>query len=162
MQYRGEGGLPEGVWVLLFVFILSFGGGLGTWSGRKLPLSEWCSVSHPWCLDFISGPWRHSILWGLAGQLATGAAEASRPPSAARSAQTVAQEGPPHVVSWGERIPNAWREHRSWGSRGAASRGAGRGRLSPRKGSFRNGVEGSYLKKNFFFKTQSVHINGEK
>lgn len=38
-QCWGEGGLPEGFWVLLFVFILSFGGGLGLWSGRKLPLS---------------------------------------------------------------------------------------------------------------------------
>lgn len=24
---------------------------------------EWCSVSHPLCLYFISGPWRNSIRW---------------------------------------------------------------------------------------------------
>lgn len=39
LQCWGEGGLREGFWVLLLVFILSFGGGLGIWSGRKLPLS---------------------------------------------------------------------------------------------------------------------------
>lgn len=35
----GRRGLPEGFRVLLFVFILSFGGGLGIWRDRRLPLS---------------------------------------------------------------------------------------------------------------------------
>lgn len=100
-----------------------------------VPLFHLCAVEtqHP------LGPGR---------QLVTGPAEAWRPPSAAPSAQTVTQDAPPHVASWGARIPNPRRGHQTWGSQVEAFRGAGGGRLSTRKGSFRNGVEGSYLKKN--------------
>lgn len=142
----GRRGSSRGLLGFAFCFYFIIWGWAGAMEWQETSF-EWCSVSHPSCLCFISGPWRNSILWGLAGQLVTGPAEAWRPPSAARSAQTVTQDGPPHVVSWGERIPHAWREHQTRGSQGEASRGAGRGRLSTRKGSFRNGVEGSYLKR---------------
>lgn len=117
-----------------------------------LSVTSFVPLFHLWAVEK-----QHPL--GLAGQLATGPATAWQPQSAARSAQTVTQDGPPHVVSWGERIPNVWREHQTRGSQGAAFRGAGRGRLSTRKGSFRNGVEGSYLKKNF---KHSLFISMEK
>lgn len=104
------------------------------------------SVSHPLCLCFISVPWRNSI-------------PAGHPvgPAAARGSPS----GCPlytgsHsrwffscvLLSGAERgFQNPRREHRIWHSRGEAFRGVGRGILSMCRGSFRNGVEGSYLKK---------------
>lgn len=60
----------------------------------------------------------------------------------------------------GERFPNPRREHRIWHSRAEAFRGVGRGILSRHRGSFRSGVEGSYLKN--FLKTLYVPTNGGK
>lgn len=104
------------------------------------------SVSHPSCLCFFSVPWRNSILAG-------------RPvgPAAARGSPSGCPLYTGSHARWffscvllsgAERgFQNPRREHRIWHSRGEAFRGVGRGILSMCRGSFRNGVEGSYLKK---------------
>lgn len=141
-----KGASSRGLWVLLFIFILSFGGWAGDMEKQETSF-EWCSVSHPSRLGLISAPRRGGILRILAGQLVAHPADTWRVSFWALSLHSVLRCPLPCALLWVERGFQTCREQ-GLGAHARSHSGARGGALEHAKGEFQEWRR-TYLFKSF-------------